>query len=74
MVSWFGRDGWYHLVLDGRSIIGFVRPEKIFDTVEDLLAGAAAYQAGAQLQLVMRNPECRMAMRTLGCERHGGLY
>ena len=42
----------------------------MLDTVKDFLARAATNQAGTQLQLVMRDPECRMAVGAAGSERH----
>jgi hypothetical protein len=56
--------------LRGARAHEFFGAQQVFDAVEYLLACAAADQSGPQLQLVMRDPECRMAMRTLGSERH----
>jgi hypothetical protein len=47
-----------------------LRPQQVFYSVEDLFAGAATHQSRTQFQLIMRDPECRLAMRTLGRERH----
>ncbi len=43
----------------------------MLDTVENLLALAAAYQTCAQLQLIMYDAERRLAVGTLRRECHG---
>ena len=47
-----------------------IQAKQAFNAVENLFARTAADQTCTQLQLVMGDPECRFAMRTLGCERH----
>jgi len=44
--------------------------QQMLDAVEDFLARPTTHQAGAQLQLVMRDAKGRMTVRALGCEGH----
>ncbi len=54
----------------GRGARYFIRAHQVFNAIEDLLARAAAHQAGAQLELVIYNPKGRIAIRALSCESH----
>ena len=57
----------------GRRLVMAVRHagfDQIVIAIEDLAAAAAADQAAAQLQLVIGDPKCRLAKRTLRRQRH----
>ena len=69
MWFWGGRR-WDLLLLPAECLFQLFRTEQVFDAIEDLLARTATDEAGAQLQLVMRDPEGRLAMWALGSERH----
>jgi len=44
--------------------------QQMLRAIKNLFACSAADQAGAQLQLIMRDPESRMTIRALGRKRH----
>jgi hypothetical protein len=50
------------------------RRQQILDAVENFLAGSAAYQSGAQFQLIVRDAERRLAVGTLRRECHCVCY
>ncbi|MEN9867486.1 MAG: hypothetical protein RL748_3076, partial [Pseudomonadota bacterium] len=51
-----------------------IGPDQVFDAIKHLLTITAAHHARAQFELVMHDPESRVAMGTAGCQRHGTLY
>jgi hypothetical protein len=59
MFRWFGVGLW-------RNLRGAIWSQQVLNTVEDFLARPTTHQARTQFQLILRDTEGRLAVRTLG--------